>query len=595
MWSSCNAYDFKDFLHFTFDIAVMYVYLTLTSWSLFAFALVKAGQQRPQHFFSQHEEGCYCAQTIVGCLVAARVFDQTDQLLRSELLQVIGSMARLIRDVGSLQYFADFFSELRGGESSRVGRKCDYRFHHCPHAGAVDVHASNHSGANLRGQGPCLQSPDVDTRNIHPVQNAEESLQNGLERLGDLRKPMDPPSTAQLVRVVRNHLDSQHAFAFAIHLEAQFSKMYLENCQIIDRSLDHELETRGLLLSSLSERPALGAEQCLHHLDVKGGASSINDTIEHLIHDAPASKKEIAAVFNLVDRIRVVKSGSLLLHTLQSEAQTRRIYPTLADLDQAPYRARGSHGICNSGKACGVGHLGKAVVSFLTRNVHFLCMRRHVFMAIQHDLRGKRRVRAELDGYMPPFRVHDVERILIDVGLRGLLFDVDPPVAIPLHIKNGRWATSGQNAEDAPELRVCWNMLFGDFIFSFTPFTVDQWDPMLFGIGANSSAKSSSESHEVSIVKSVIVSHQHTPPRSKTTAGLRQNKIGIQNNAIHAIIYAVKILFIVFAKRVRHHHRAPPHHRFPVIDDRGGKVTCEIHCPSGATFSAQSRGKSVVS
>jgi hypothetical protein len=54
----------------------------------------------------------------------------------------------------------------------------------------------------------------------------------------------DPLPTAQLLGVVRDHLDSQDLFAFAIHLDRQLSEIDFEDRQTIDRSFDHDLVAR---------------------------------------------------------------------------------------------------------------------------------------------------------------------------------------------------------------------------------------------------------------------------------------------------------------------------------------------------------------
>lgn len=96
---------------------------------------------------------------------------------------------------------------------------------------------------------------------------------------------------------MNNHLDSQDAFAFAIHLDRQLSEMDFEDRQIIDRSLDHDLAPRkGSPLLPLKERTMLGAKYGLDHLEVQGGSRSINDTMKHLIQVTSSRKEKVAAI-----------------------------------------------------------------------------------------------------------------------------------------------------------------------------------------------------------------------------------------------------------------------------------------------------------
>lgn len=96
--------------------------------------------------------------------------------------------------------------------------------------------------------------------------------------------------------------------------------------------------------------------------------------MKYLIQSMSTHKEKIAAVLNLIYRIRVTKFTFLLLCTIQGKAQTCRINPTLTDLNQSPYKARGSHGICDFGQACCVANLRKAVTFFGERNILFSCL-----------------------------------------------------------------------------------------------------------------------------------------------------------------------------------------------------------------------------
>ena len=61
--------------------------------SVMALGLAGSGQQWPDHFVAQYQQGRQRAHPVWGGLVAPRVFDPADQLLGSELFQVIGGPA----------------------------------------------------------------------------------------------------------------------------------------------------------------------------------------------------------------------------------------------------------------------------------------------------------------------------------------------------------------------------------------------------------------------------------------------------------------------------------------------------------------------
>jgi hypothetical protein len=332
--------------------------------------------------------------------------------------------------------------------------------------------------------------------------------------------------------------------------------MDFEDRQIIDRSLDHGLASkRGSPFLPLKEGTMLGAKDGLDHLEIQGGSRSINNAMKHLIQVASSREQKVATIFALVDRIGIDKSTLLLLPTLQSEAQTS-INPTLTDPNQAPYRARGSHGVCDSGQACGVGDLCKTITLFGEGDLAFLGLTSHVFMTVEDHLSSEGRMRAEFDGQMPPLRVYDMKRILIDI--RGLGLDVGDPLWRAMDLENGHRCQSSDDTEDASKTGIFGDMLFGQFMLPFSTLTVNHRNALRFGISVNPSAKSTRESHEMGIVQILIVSSQLAPPGSESSSRLGQDEIGIEHNAINTIICALKILLIGVAELVRNYHLSFP-------------------------------------
>ena len=63
---------------------------------------------------------------------------------------------------------------------------------------------------------------------------------------------------------------------------------------------------------------------------------------------------EIAAVFNLIDRVLVVKPAVLLFLQIQRKTEAGTVDPALADLTQAPYSPRIGQGLCDFGQVCGL-------------------------------------------------------------------------------------------------------------------------------------------------------------------------------------------------------------------------------------------------
>jgi hypothetical protein len=183
-------------------------------------------------------------------------------------------------------------------------------------------------------------------------------------------------------------------------------------------------------------------------------------------------------------------------------------------------------------------------------------------MTVEDHLSIKGRMRAELDSQMPPLWVHDMKRILIDI--RGLGLDVGDPLLGAVDLENGHGCQSSNDAEDASETGIFGDMLFGQFMLPFSTLTVNQRNALLCGISVNSSAKATRESHEMGIVKILIVPSQLAPPSSESSGGLGHNEIGIEHDAIDTIICAVKIALIIVTELIWHHHLSSPPRRLRV-------------------------------
>jgi hypothetical protein len=413
-----------------------------------------------------------------------------------------------------------------------------------------------------------IQSPIVNERDVHPSENSQKSLHHDFQRCRDLGKPLNSPAISQFFDVVGNHLDSQDAFAFAIHLDRQFPIMDFEDRQIIDRSLDHDLQSGFALDVPPEKTPMFGAKDGLDPLQLKRGTRSINGALKDLLQDAASRKEEIPAILGLVNGIGVTESSSLLFPTLQSETQTR-VNPTLTGSNQAPYRARSSHGICDPGQACGIGDLGETVVFLGKRDLALPCLRRHILMAIEDNLSRKGGMGTELDRQVSPLRIQDMKGIVVDIS--DLPLNVRDALVRAVHMENRRRGNGSKDIEDPLESGVLGKMLFGQFMLLFPLSAVDQGNTLFLSISMNPSAKATRKSHQMGVVKIFIVSPQLTPPGSESSFGLSQNEVGVQNNAIDTIIGSGKIRLIGLREFIGYPHRFfPPgdiSHRIGEVND----------------------------
>src|SRR5574341_536153 len=108
-------------------------------------------------------------------------------------------------------------------------------------------------------------------------------------------------------------------------------------------------------------RPSFPAEDRFQPLHVQPRAGPVDQPLEDLLHLSPQMKDQVATVLDLVHRVLVAKSASLLFFQIECEAEAGAVDPTLADLAQVPYSPRVGQGVCNLGQVCGLGNDGKTV------------------------------------------------------------------------------------------------------------------------------------------------------------------------------------------------------------------------------------------
>ena len=260
---------------------------------------------------------------------------------------------------------------------------------------------------------------------------------------------------------MHDHLATENAFAFRVHLERQGSGMDLEDRQAVLRCLDRDLPTcLALLLRSL-----LRAQDRLHRLYVQRGSRAIDQTLEHLLHHAATFEKEVAAILHLEQRHRVTKRRPLLVVAGQGEAQTL-VKPTLTDLPQAPYSVWRTQGVCDKLQAGSVGKLRETVVLLAETNLLLRCLRSHVLVPVEHDHCRERRMATHANRHMTPLGVPDVERVVVHV--RSLSPQIDAAFAEAFHVPDRRRRAIDQDEKNPGSLRSGRQMLLGEVVLAFS-------------------------------------------------------------------------------------------------------------------------------
>src|SRR6202022_50104 len=102
-----------------------------------------------------------------------------------------------------------------------------------------------------------------------------------------------------------------------------------------------------------------------------------------------------------------------------------------------------------------------------------------------------------------------------------------------------------------------------------------------FRITANATAEPAGQPHQVGVFERLIRSGQRPPPHTEPAWIMAHAEVGVQNNAIDAIVATAQQILIESAQPVRHGGQAT------------GTLTPASNCPAGATFSQPGLRKSV--
>jgi hypothetical protein len=89
----------------------------------------------------------------------------------------------------------------------------------------------------------------------------------------------------------------------------------------------------------------------------------------------------------------------------------------------------------------------------------------------------------------------------------------------------------------------------------------------------DSPAKVAREPHQMGVVQVVITASQLTPPGSKSSGGLGQNEVGVQNNAVDTIIGSGQIRLTGLREFIGHLHWS----FLPDMKNRIGEVINEVN------------------
>jgi hypothetical protein len=240
-------------------------------------------------------------------------------------------------------------------------------------------------------------------------------------------------------------------------------------------------------------------------------------------------------LYDLVNGVAVAEPAAPLLLAVQPEAQAGRVDPPVADLAQAPYSPGMGQGICDPSQADRVGHRGEAVALFGKPYAGRLRLAGDVLVPVKHDLGAERRMPRHLDRQMPPGRIHDVKRVMVDV--LGLLLQVaDHPGRGPLHLPHRR--LRHQDQEHTRTNRVLGQVRLGDPVLTLTGPTEDHRHPVGRTPRLDPAGEPAGHPHQMRVVQRLVRTVvQPTPPTAEPTRIVPQREVGVQHDVLPLVAW----------------------------------------------------------
>lgn len=330
--------------------------------------------------------------------------------------------------------------------------------------------------------------------------------------------------------------------------------MDLEDGEAVLRCLDHGCHARRQV-GAVGAGSLLGAEQGAQGGDVEAFAGPVHDGVEHRLHLCARAEQQVPAVLDLVDAVAVAEQGAFLVGEIEPEAQARRVDPPVADLAQTPCSRGMRQGVCDLGQALGVSDGGGAIAFLDEGYARRPGSTGDVLVAVQDDLRAEGRVARHLDRHMSPVGVEDVERVVVDEHL--LLGQVAEHATLALgtlHVPGGGRGTGDQDQEHADaEVGMGGEVLLGDEVLALAALAVDDRHAVGRAPRPDATTEPARHPHQMGIVQVVVVvAVPAPPPHSEPARAVAQREVGVQHDAIHAVVRTGQQVAVAGGQVVEH-------------------------------------------
>jgi len=165
---------------------------------------------------------------------------------------------------------------------------------------------------------------------------------------------------------------------------------------------------------------------------------------------------------------------------------------------------------------------------------------------------------AHLDRDVPPLGIPDVERIVIDERHRVLAVDIaNFPGFGVLHFPHRRPCFGHQNQEHSrPPIVFGQISLCGQELLLLGRAIYQRYASVL-GEGPYPASETSGHAHQVGRIQIHIRAVQGTPPDAHAAGILPHPKVGVQHDAVHAVVAILDQVVVMFGEFIHAVHQKP--------------------------------------
>jgi hypothetical protein len=192
--------------------------------------------------------------------------------------------------------------------------------------------------------------------------------------------------------------------------------------------------------------------------------------------------------------------------------------------------------------------MSKTVAFFSKANSCFVRLASHVLVPVEHHLRGKGRITADLDRDVAPFGIEDMKGVVVYVGHGLFVLEMVRWADIP----DGGLGTADEDEKQALGDLGLGPIFFCDVVFALLFPTVDDRNVVRLGVAMNVPTETTSHAHQMGVVQCFVGPGKGLPPSAEPTCRMPHPEVSIEDDTIDAIVAADEKILVNLTESICH-------------------------------------------